>query len=123
MTPLDYVPLQKPRESRLINIRCGATTDPLSLELPHLILDETNPPAFEALSCRWGSLEDTAAAEVVVRTGDGTSAASHVSSIGRNLAVALAHLRRPSEAGLVWAGPTTPSASTRRISESGRGRC
>ncbi|KAL1871132.1 hypothetical protein Daus18300_004877 [Diaporthe australafricana] len=103
MTTLEYGPLQKPREFRLLNIRPGATTDPLSLELSHSILDETGTPAFVALSYVWGSPNSNmSTAQVLVQTETGTTAASYV-SIGQNLAVALQHLRLASATRTVWA--------------------
>lgn len=102
MTFLQYSPLQKPREFRLISIRPGATTDPLSLELSHSILNETDTPVFVALSYVWGSPNNMSTAQVLVQTETGTTATSHV-SVGQNLATALQHLRLASAARTVWA--------------------
>lgn len=102
MTSLEYIPLRKPREFRLINVRPGATTDPLILDLSHSILNETDTPVFVALSYVWGSPNNMATAQVLAQTETGTTTTSYV-SIGQNLAVALQHLRLASAARTVWA--------------------
>lgn len=105
---LQYVPLQKPREFRLISIRPGAAIDLLVLELSHSTLDEENPPDFEALSYAWGSLKNSVTAQVLVHPCYGSPttliASHHEVILGQNLGASLAHLRRPSTAKVIWAG-------------------
>lgn len=112
---LVYYPLAQTRNIRVAHILPGVDPDPLCLELHQRSLDDTSLSPFEALSYTWGSPENPETAHVVSVTANTRATAEKDASsgnhdliatpapIGRNLAAALRHLRRPDLMRIVWA--------------------
>ncbi|KAH7400670.1 heterokaryon incompatibility protein-domain-containing protein [Phaeosphaeria sp. MPI-PUGE-AT-0046c] len=102
MAVLEYLPLVKPNEFRLINIQHGPFDAALTLDIFHSTLQHETSVAFDALSYVWGSPDSPQSIKVEIASSDGTIRAFDV-SVTHNLATALRHLRRPDAGRIIWA--------------------
>ncbi|KAK8147895.1 hypothetical protein G3M48_000773 [Beauveria asiatica] len=102
MSGLKYLPLSRPRDFRLLQISPGPVDEPLKLEINHFTLDDTNPPAYEALSYAWGQTVSPVTVHVLTRSDSNTVVDGEL-SIGENLRVALRQLRNPLTPRTIWA--------------------
>ncbi|KAJ8118432.1 hypothetical protein OPT61_g574 [Boeremia exigua] len=102
MALLEYLPLTKPSELRLISIRHGPFHSALTLDIFHSTLGHEDSVAFDALSYVWGSPDNPQTIKANIASTDGTIRAFDV-SVTHNLATALHHLRHPEEERTVWA--------------------
>ncbi|UPK92568.1 hypothetical protein LCI18_003503 [Fusarium solani-melongenae] len=83
---------------RLATILPGSGSQPISLQLHHTTMKREPPPTYEALSYVWGSPDGGVA--VSVAYSDNPRQLTLM--VGRNLFVALQHLRRADEPRTMW---------------------
>lgn len=102
MALLEYLPLTRPNELRLINIHHGSFDETLALDVFHSTLQHDASDAFDALSYVWGSPDNPQTVKVNIKSSDGKMRTFDV-SVTHNLASALQHLRRPDVGRIVWA--------------------
>lgn len=83
---------------RLVTILPGSESQPISLQIHHTTMTQEPPPTYEALSYVWGSPDGGVAVSVAY------SDEPHQSTlvVGRNLFVALQHLRGASSPRPTW---------------------
>lgn len=81
------------RQTRLLTLLPGASTDDITISLRTVSLSTANPPEYEALSYVWGSEHDPAAIAIGRRW---------TLNITQNLHTALRHLRSGTTARVLW---------------------
>ncbi|KAJ4180024.1 hypothetical protein NW755_012064 [Fusarium falciforme] len=83
---------------RLVTILPGSESQPISLQLHHTTMTQEPTPTYEALSYVWGSPDGGVAVSVAYSDDPHQSTLM----VGRNLFVALQHLRRADEPRTMW---------------------